>query len=150
VKNIIAVNINNRKFYPFNDKEFTEELLTTDDCRLRVRRMGTAVQHSKKGAYGSSSSTSSITSYNSINLDGQQYNLSVKEETLITLNTLYYLVGTNGKYILVRNIKPFVKQFSAYQMQIESFVKERNIRFDNENDLKALLEYCSRLTKKEE
>ncbi len=145
VKDVILVNIDNRKFYLFNDKEFAEELLSTSKGQLRVRRKGNTAQHSKKGAYGASSSTSSITSYSSINGDNRQYNLTVEENVLITLNYFYYLVGLNGKYTLIKNQKTFTKQFPGHNAQIEAFVKEHNTRFDNEEDLKALMEYCSKL-----
>jgi len=145
VKDVMVVNINNRKFYPFNDKEFTEELMSTGNHQLRVRRKGNAAQYSKKGAYGTTSSTSSITSYSSIVSDGRQYNLSVQDEVLISLNCYYYLVGTNGKYVQIKNIKAFVKQFPAYRTQIEVFVKNNYIRFDHEDDLKVLLGFCSKL-----
>ena len=146
VKDVILVTINNRKFYPFNDKEFTESLLTTGDYQLRVRRKGNVASHGKKGAYGTYSATSSITSYSSIKSDSHMYDLSVKEEVLISLNSFYYIVGTNGKHVQIRNIKAFVKFFPSYHAQIEQFVKDRNIRFDHEDDLKALLEYCSKLS----
>ena len=145
VNKVAFVTIDNRKFYPFNDKEFAEELLSTDKWKLRVRRKGNAASHSKKGAYGGYSSTSSITSYSSIDSDHRQYELSVIENVLISLNCFYYLVGTNEKYILIRNQKTFTKQFPGYNVQIEAFVKEHNIRFDNENDLKTMLEFCSNL-----
>jgi len=145
VKSVIVVTIDNRKFYPFNEKEFVEELLSTNKGQLRVRRKGNVAQHSKKAAYGGSSSTSSITSYSSINRDGQYYALTVKEDIMITLNNFYYLVDANGKYIMIKNLKTFTKQFPEHKAQIEAFVKEHNIRIDNENDLKSLLEYCSKL-----
>jgi len=141
VRDVVFVTINNRKFYPFNDKEFTEELMSTGNWKLRVRRKGNAASHSKRGAYGTYSSTSSITSFSSIDSDNRQFELSVIENVLISLNCFYYLVGTNGKYVLIRNIKTFTKQFPEHSTQIEAFVKEHNIKFDNENDLKRLLEY---------
>jgi len=145
VKNVVVVTINNRKFYLFNEKEFVEELLSTDQWKLRVRRKGNVAEHSKKGAYGTTSSTSSITSYSSISADNQQHNLSVVENVLISLNCFYYLVGTNGKYVQIKNHKTFTKQFPEHKALIEAFVKENKIQFDNENDLKTLLEYCSKL-----
>ena len=145
VKDVVMVNINNRKFYPFNDREFTEELLTSGKFKLRVRYKGNAAQHSKKGAYGTMSSTSSITSYNSINSDNRQYNLTVSENVLVTINYFYYIVGINGKHTLIKNVKTFTKLFPEYRAQIEAFTKEHNTRFNNEDDLKALLRYCSEL-----
>ena len=145
LKDVVMVNIGNRKFYPFNNKEFTEELLMTGKQNLRVRYKGNAAQHSKKGAYGTSSSTSSITSYSSISSDNRQYNLTVSENILVTVNYFYYLVGTNGKHTLIKNVKSFTKQFPAYRTQIETFVKEHKTKFNNEEDLKTLLKFCSDL-----
>jgi len=150
VKDVMVVNINNRKFYPFNDKEFTEELISTGNYQLLVRRKGNAAQYSKKGAYGTTSSTSSIISYSSITSDGRQFDLNVIEEVLISLNCFYYLVGTNGKHVLIKNIKTFTKQFPVYRTQIEEFVKDNRTRFDQEDDLKALLKFCSKLGMKSE
>jgi len=146
VKDVVVVNIANRMFYPYNHTEFAEEILVTDNCRLRVRRKGSIAQHSKSGAYGTSSSTASITSYSSVNTDGRQYGLNVASNVLISLNYFYYLVGTNGKYTQIKNVKTFTKQFPVYKAQIETFVKERNIHFNKEEDLKALIVYCSELS----
>ena len=146
VKNVAVVNINNRRFYPFNNQgEFTEELLSTDKAQLRIRRKGNVAPYAKKGAYGTSSSTSSITSYSSVNSGDRQYNLSVTSDVLISLRNFYYLVGANGKYIQVTNVKAFTKLFPAHRAQIEAFAKERKIRFNNEAELITMLIYCSEL-----
>ena len=145
VKNVIVVTINNRNFYPFDDKEFTETLLATGNYQLRVRRKGNVASNGKKGAYGTYSSTSSIMSYSSINSDNRMYDLSVQEEVLISMNHFYYLTGLNGKHVHIRNIKAFVKSFPSHRAQIDQFVKEHHTRFDQEDDLKTLLEYCSKL-----
>ena len=144
-KNVIVLNIDNRKFYPFNDKEFTEELLSTGKHQLRVRRKATASPHSKKGAYGTESSISSSSNVSYSTLHSGMYNLDVEEKLVISLNYYYYLVGKNGKYALIKNIKPFTKQFPAFRAQIKEFVNENRTRFNNEDDLKALLEFCSKL-----
>ena len=146
VKNVSVVNINNRKFYPFNSQgEFTEEIFSTDKSQLRVRRKGNVAPYAKKGAYGTSSSTSSITSYSSVNSGDRQYNLSVMSDVIISLRTFYYLVGANGKYTQITNVKAFTKLFPAHRAQIEAFAKERKIRFDNEAELITMLVYCSEL-----
>ena len=143
---ISVVNINNRSFFPYKGNEFAEELLSTGKYKLLVRRKGNVASFAKKGAYGTSSSTSSITSYSSINSDGQSYNLSVANDVLITVRYFYYLMGENGKYTQITNAKTFTKQFPALRTQIETFVKEQKIRFDKEEDLKKLLVYCSGLS----
>jgi len=144
-KNVAVVSINNRIFYPYKGGEFSEELLSTEKHKLRVIRKGSVVSHAKKGAYGTSSSTSSITSFSSVGGSGHIYNLSVSEDVLISVKNLYYLVGENGKYTQITNAKTFTKQFPALRTQIEAYVKEQRIRFDSEDDLKRLFAYCSEL-----
>ena len=145
IRDIAMVYIDNRKFYPFNNKEFAEELLSTDKVQLRVRRRGSMVPYAKRGAYGASSPTSAITSYNSINNASQQHNLSVMGDVMVTLKYFYYLVGQNGRYTQINNVKAFTKLFPVHRAQIEAYAKENNIRFDNVNDLKVLLVYCNTL-----
>ena len=111
VRDVAMVSINNRTFYPFNNKEFTEELLATDKLRLRVRCKGVIAEYSKNSAYGTQSSTSAITSYSSVNQDGRQYSLTVATNVLISLKYYYYLVGTNGKYTQIKNVKTFRECF---------------------------------------
>ena len=148
-KNISAVNINNRSFFPYKGNEFAEELLSTGKYKLLVRRKGNVAPFAKKGAYGTSSSTSSITSitsYSSVNTGGQNYDLSVANDVLITVRYFYYLLGENGKYTQIMNTKTFTKLFPALRTQIETFVKEQKIRFDKEDDLKKLFAFCSGLS----
>ena len=146
VKNVSVVNINNRKFYPFNSQgEFTEEIFSTDKSQLRVRRKGNIAPFAKKGAYGTSSATSSITSVSSVSSGDRQYELSVTGDVIISLRTFYYLVGANGKYTQITNVKAFTKLFPAHRAQIEAFAKERKSRFDNEAELITMLVYCSEL-----
>jgi hypothetical protein len=147
VKSVFCVNISNRKFYPFNNSEFAEELYSTGTFNLRVRYRGSVAEHGKKGAYGTSSSTSSITPYSSISGDNRQYDLTVESTVLVTLNYFYYLTDITGKYTLIKNVKTFTKLFPEHKTQIETFVKEHSIHFNNSEDLKTLLEYCGNLTK---
>ena len=145
VQNVIVVKIEGRKFLPYKNNEFAEELMTTAKCQLMVRYRGNVAQHSKKGAYGTYSSTSSSTSYSSINGIDRQYDLKIEENVLVSVINYYYLVGTNGKYSLIKNVISFTKQFPEHKAQIEKFVKENKTQFNNGNDLKSLLEFCSKL-----
>jgi len=144
--NVAYVKIENRKFFPFKNNEFVEELMLTPRCQLMVRYAGKVAPHSKKVAYGGSSSTSSVTSYSSIGSNNRQHDISVVENVLVTVDYFYYLLGTNGKYTIVRNVKAFTKMFPEHKTKIETYVKEHKIRFNSKEELKSLLEYCTNLT----
>ena len=143
--NVLMIAIGNRKFYPYKGNEFAEELQSADNCSLRVRYQATVAQQGSKGAYGTTSTTTSSKSYSSINSDGIQYNLPAEGSVLVSVNRMYYLAGKNGKYTLIINTKTFTKQFPKYKLQIETFVKQNSIRFNNDKDLKALFTYCIQL-----
>ena len=143
--NVIVVIIGNRKLYPFDGKEFTEELMSAGQYQLRVRRKGSSLSDSKKGAYGMESSTSATSTCSTISSGGRTNEMSAQRNIQVTLKYFYYLVGSNGKHILIKDAKTFTKQFPAHRTLIEEFVKEHNTQFDNEDDLRALLEYCSKL-----
>ncbi len=145
VSDVVLIVIDGRKFYPFEKSEFTEELVVTPKVQLRVRRKGNVASHSKQGAYGTTSSTEAITSYSSIGSGNRTYELTVADNVMVTVNNLYYLVSGQNKHVMIKNQKTFTKQFPGHKAQIEAFVKEHDLRFDNENDLKVLVEYCGKL-----
>ena len=145
VEKVLLVNIDNRKFYRLKNNEFAEELYSTGSCFLRAIYRGNAVTHGKKSAYGTTSSTASITSYSTFNANNQTHNLNVIEDVLVSVNNFYYLVGTNGKYRLIKNVKAFTKLFPKYKSQIEAFVREHNTKFNDRDSLISLLAFCSTL-----
>ena len=144
VPDVKVVDIGGRIFYPFKNEEFVEELLSTDKMKLQVRRKCNAAPMGQKTAYGGYSSTSSITSYSSLDRDNRVHDLNVTRSMIISQENYYFLVLGN-KRILIKSQQTFVKQFPKHKTEIETFIKEHNIRMDNENNLKALVEYCSTL-----
>ena len=146
VDRVLLVNIDGRKFYPFNSREFTEELFSIGNSFLRVRYRGRIAKHSKRGAFGMESSTTSITSYNTLLTDSRAHELNVPENVLISVNNVYYIVGSNGKHRHIRNVKAFTRQFPMFKSQINSFVNENRIRFNDQNDLITMFQFIDGLS----
>jgi len=67
------------------------------------------------------------------------------ENVLISLDLIFYLVGENGKYTHIKNIKNFTKHFPGHKAKIEAFAIENDIRFNNKEDLISLFEFCIKL-----
>lgn len=145
LEDVFVVTIGERKFYPFNDKEFTEELVSNRKIGLRVRRKAKAGHLSKQGAYGAQSSLASISTVQSMETDGKRFDLKTAENIIVSVDNAYYLVKDKNKFSLIKNMKSFTKQFSNYKKQIETFVKEHEIDFNEEEDLIKLIEYCNGL-----
>jgi len=143
LSDIILVVIDSRRFLPFNDKEFCEEVLANDKARLCLRRYGNISEYSKMGAYGMTSSTSSIKSYSSMyGSNNNRTDLKFLGEVKLTVNNMYYFMSDKGKFTQIRNVKNVTKQFPGNNAKIDAFVKENKTDFKKTEDLKALLEYC--------
>ena len=84
IPDVQMIRIGNRKFFPYDNNEFVEELLVAGKIQLQIRRRGNVASHSKKGAYGMTSSTSAITSYHSIEGADKMHDLAVVENVMIT------------------------------------------------------------------
>ena len=144
VPNVRMITIGERTFYHYKDKEFVETILVTDKMELQARRKSNLSAMGKKGAYGGYSSTSSIRTYSGLAGNSQIHDLSVSESMSLIPNDTYFLV-LNGKRILIKNQQTFVKQFPNLKDKIEAFVKENDTHFDNEDNMIALVNYCSTL-----
>ena len=145
LKDIQMIIINNRKFFPYNNSEFCEELHMTGDVRLCVKRNARPLEQSKVGAMGIETSTRSSTTYNSIdNNSGVRNDLEVQRKILVSTKDTYYLMN-KGKYYQIKNQKSFTKLFPVHSAKIEAYVIEQDTDFKNEEDLEALIAYCSNL-----
>jgi len=145
LKDIQMIIINDRKFFPYNNSEFCEELYTTGDVRLCVKRNARPLEQSKPGAMGIETSTRSSTTFSSLDNDsGVRSDLEVQRKILVSVKDTYYLMN-KGKYYQIKNQKSFTKLFPTQSSKIESYVIEHNTNFKNEDDLEALIAYCSDL-----
>ena len=143
---IMIISISGRKFIPRN-KEYVE-LLSEGLISLGVKRTNKLLSTGAKGAYGTSTNTSAITSMNHIstNMGGDQ-SLSVLKNMQISLDSHYYLIeiGSN-KFTFVANRKSFLKAYPKDKATlIEQYVNENKIDFEKEEDLIKLTSYCNQL-----
>lgn len=158
VQNVFQVVIDQRKFFPFKGDEFTEEIYSNERYGLRVRYKGNLTTYGKKGGYGMTSPAGSISTVtvavmnnamsnndNTVAVNKFQKVDQMKEDMIITVDYFYYLVGSNGKYVMIKNKNTFTKLFKEHQLQIETFIKEHNVRMNNREDLIKLLEYSTNL-----
>ncbi len=142
IKSVYRIEIDGRIFYPYKQKEFMEELVA-GDIKLCVLRKGKAVPYSKEGGYGVSTATSSIESINqTVNTASQGNPLAIKENILVTLKNYYYLLLPSGKVVQVKKVEDVKKVFPKIPKEIDAFVKSNKSNFDNEQDLKSLIQYC--------
>ena len=156
VKNILFIKIGDRVFFPLKDSEFSEEIFLTDITSLRVIYKGNLSSYTKESGYGTQSATYSITTINNAiigapNASGSSRSVlnrkisEQSEDMMITVDYFYYLVGTNGKHLMIKNLNTFTNQYKKNKKQIETFANENKIHLNNREDLILLLKYCDKL-----
>jgi len=99
----------------------------------------------KYAAYGQYSSTSAISSYSSfINQDGMIQFLKGNNKVVMKKNASYFFIDRNKRF-LTANRQNLLKTFSSHKKVINRYLKENNPDFEQEPDLKKVLEFCSKL-----
>jgi hypothetical protein len=135
---IDRVSVKGRSFVQTN-QGFVELLDMVDDVILGCVKRVKFLESEKKGAFGTSSQTSSVTSISSITADGQIYELAQNVKTPYIYSVTPYL-GRNGKFSYATK-KYMLRCFPSKKNEIEAYLKENKVDFENLEDVRALFEY---------
>lgn len=137
---VVQVVIGDRKFYYL--KNYFFELVAEGNIllysRIHVKRF-----EEKVGAYGGSSSTSSITSVSSYTTDnGTLTKLSAGVKVSLQTEIIYY-IALNGKYKLVLAKNDLFKLFPANKDLIKQEMEKQNIQFDSVDSFKKIIDWIN-------
>ncbi|MDR2586603.1 MAG: hypothetical protein LBC84_10385 [Prevotellaceae bacterium] len=136
-----AIIIGNRHF-KYAPRGYVEVLANgSGDVELVVNRIFVQGDRKKYGAFGTTSSTTSISSFSQISTDNGVQSLSVKEEVTYVKKNFFYLF-TSGKYILASK-STFKKVFGKQKPDIDVYLKNNPVNFSKELDVVRLFTYCS-------
>lgn len=117
---------------------YLELLSTVDEAALGVVRRVTFLEAEKKGAYGSSSQTTSVSTVTSFQEAGVMYTLGVDKETPFLYKVIPYFYK-NDK-VLLSNKKNLIKCFPEKKAFIETYLNEHSVDFEKAEDVSALFE----------
>jgi hypothetical protein len=137
--------IGNSRFYPFPENGFVEVI---EDCGLMLLTKKVQYQRDgieKKGAYQNSSEIGSV--YNAstfTDINGRTTILPASNTILLKPATTYLFLDINHRFSKA-NKTSLLKIFSKNKNVIEKYLDEQNIDYDNEEDLKKAVRYCSEL-----
>src|SRR4051794_20220413 len=130
--------INNDTF--FYDKIFLQLVAGNTAAKLAKKEVLKVLDVKKAGGYGGVSSTSAITTINTMRVNGQATNLTMQQEITLAKETTYY-IGNAFNHFLQANKKNIIKLFGTKQSAIEQYLKDNKVAFNNEDDLKALIAF---------
>jgi hypothetical protein len=98
----------------------------------------------KKGAYGTTSRSTAIGTYNSMAAGGMSYDLVPNEDLELQKTLEYYLSDISGVFILFTR-KNVIKLFPEKSDNIKAYIKSEKVDFDSRDDLLRFADYLRSL-----
>jgi hypothetical protein len=94
----------------------------------------------KIGGYNQSTSNSAITTISTMYTRSGVNTLDQRVDLLLVKETLYY-IGDSYNHFLPVSKRNIMKLFGRQEASIEQYFRDNNVRFNNEDDLKKLIDY---------
>lgn len=139
---LVNVTIGGTTQYIYNNKSYHEILLENPSAKL-VKKIDINMENEKKGGYGESAPTSSQAQLTNVGVGGQFLTLSY-DVAILKTTSFYWLDSKN-------NLQPTTKKNSLRLVskdkssKLEAFIDENKTNFNNEDDLRRLLEFAGTL-----
>jgi hypothetical protein len=143
--NAIIIGTDTFRYYK---KKFFQQLTHYSTCNLFIGRSLKYNGSEKKGAYGSYSATTAVTTYNSFtaNLGSGYMKLLPDENALYIFQDDYYFSGKFNQFYPATK-KGVYELFSKNQKQLKDFLRENKIDFDKKEDLEKLIAFAQTILK---
>jgi hypothetical protein len=98
----------------------------------------------KKGAYGTTSRSASIDTYNSMSAHGMSFDLIPNEDIELQKTLEFYLSTPSGGFVQF-NKKNVIQLFPERADNIKAYIKSNKVDFDSRDDLLRFAEYLRSL-----
>ncbi len=143
---ISYINIEGRMFEQIKGNLFYERI-NYNNFIFYIQWRYKAVSEGKPSGYGTTSTTSAITSVSVINKEGRTIPLNVSEKFNYKPDNFYY-IKINNTQKRFSSPDSLAKLLKAHKEEIKKYIKENKLDFDNPEDIKSAVEYCSQYTVK--
>ena len=143
---ISYINIEGRMFEQIKGNLFYERI-NYNNFIFYIQWRYKAVSEGKPSGYGMTSTTSAITSVSVINKEGRTIPLNVSEKFNYKPDNFYY-IKINNTHKRFSSPDSLAKLFKVHKEEIKKYIKENKLDFDNPEDIKSAVEYCSQYTVK--
>jgi hypothetical protein len=129
----------------YYDKAYLQTVMNATSIKLAKRESLKIADVQKISAYDQPSSTSSINTINRIYTTlGQTAQLNGRANIVFVKQTSYY-IGDKYDHFLPATKKNVIKMFGRKENEIENFVNQNKITFNNEEDLKKLVSFLQNI-----
>jgi hypothetical protein len=141
-ENIKHINIAGDIYY-YNKPDFLLWTAEAASCKLAVKQSVKLKDVRKIGAFGISTSTSKIESLDQLRAE-QTHQLIANEEIIFSKEKMFYFSNEKNSF-LPANKKNILKYFSSKKKNIEAYLANHNIDFQNETQLLELLNFIQNI-----
>lgn len=144
VEEVNIIKFGDRVFFP--EKGAGVEILSSEPL-LYVQYKGSARDKPKAGGYGGVSAVSNTQTYS---ISGSTGNVSATSDGVqLELGNRYnvYWVEKKGKKKEIRNMKQYLKLNSAHKAELEKYIKENGVKFEDVQQMLKLCLYADSLSK---
>lgn len=135
-QDVQVIKFGNRTFYIKGNNGI--EILPTNPI-LYVQYKGNIRKEASKGAYGTKAETTSVRTYGGTNANnGQRYDFDPEKLILGSRYNIYW-IEYKGKKKAFKNFKQFLKLYPKQKEELQLFIKENNVDF---NDVQQMSRLC--------
>jgi hypothetical protein len=126
----------------YYDQGYLEILFNKHPVEIALKHYVKIVDIKKSGGYGTTSSTSAISSYGSISASTGYHKLQVSEDIVVREEKEYYIRAFGKGFELLRK-NAVLQAFPEEEENIKQYLKEHKIDFRNEEDILDLMHFIS-------
>lgn len=132
--------------YIFDQKNNVLKVLGTyGSASLALEQFLKVANIDKEGGYGMSSGASSIRTYNSYPTgNSSMAKLEIKGDVVFSRQQIYYFISQNNLSFPASR-KSILKLFPKQKSAVVRYLDEHPVQFNQEEDLRRLLEFCAGL-----
>lgn len=142
---LVSVLVGESVYMHNQEEEFLEVVAEFDAVKLGKRQKLEFAGADKVGAYGQASGASSIRNTSTvIGSNSQRYTLEQKGDVVFSEKVAYFLIDERNQFHKVT--KPsIIKLFPKHRKAINGYLKEHSPDLNDEEDLKKLLQFTTKL-----
>lgn len=134
-QDILLIKFGNRVFYLEGSDGI--EVLPTNPV-LYVQYKGNMRKEASKGAYGQPSETSSVRTYGGTYAGGGERHDFNPEKLILGSRYNIYWIERKGKRKSFKNFKQFLKLYPKHKEELQQFIKENNVDFNDVQQISGL------------
>lgn len=123
------------------DEGYLQRVSAFGDIELAAKQKIKFLDEKNIGAYGISTSTHTIDNYNTLRAH-HTYSLKLNKDLVYAKEMKYYF-DRGDRVFIIANKKNILKSFSTKKGMIEDYLKQHEIDFNKEDDLKIFFSYLA-------